>query len=49
MTWDDMEHKFVGLVEPVLGADTHALLRALRDVETPGQLARVMRFVQRQA
>jgi 2-methylcitrate dehydratase PrpD len=48
MTWDDMEHKFVGLVEPVLGSDTHSLLHALRNVETPGQLAQVMHLVQRQ-
>lgn len=47
MTWDDMEHKFVGLVEPVLGAETHPLLRALRDLEAPGQLAQVMRLVHR--
>jgi 2-methylcitrate dehydratase PrpD len=48
MTWDDMEHKFVGLVEPVLGADTPFLLQALRDIETPGQLAQAMRLVHRQ-
>lgn len=49
MTWNDMEHKFVGLVEPLLGADTPCLLHALRDLETPGQLAQAMRLVHRQA
>lgn len=47
MTWDDMQHKFVGLVEPVLGANTPALLQALRHVEAPGQLAQAMRLVRR--
>jgi 2-methylcitrate dehydratase PrpD len=45
MTWDDMESKFVGLVQPVLGADTLSLLRALRNLEKSGQLAEVMRLV----
>jgi 2-methylcitrate dehydratase PrpD len=48
MTWDDMEHKFVGLVEPILGADTRSLLHALRNLEAPGQLAQAMHLVQRQ-
>ena len=48
MTWDDMEHKFVALVEPILGADTGSLLHALRNVEAPGQLEQAMRLVRRQ-
>ena len=47
MTWDDMEGKFVGLVQPVLGTETLSLLRALRDLEKSGQLAEVMRLVSR--
>jgi 2-methylcitrate dehydratase PrpD len=48
MMWDDMEHKFVGLVEPVLGAETHSLWHALRDFEAPGQLVQVLHLVRRQ-
>jgi 2-methylcitrate dehydratase PrpD len=48
MTWDDMERKFIGLVEPVLGADTHSLWSALRDFEAPGSLAQALRLVRRQ-
>ncbi len=47
MTWDDMTNKFVGLVEPALHEDTQPLLQALRDVDKPGHLARVMDLVSR--
>jgi 2-methylcitrate dehydratase PrpD len=47
MTWDDMSQKFIGLVEPVLGAETSPLLQALRHVEQPGQLQSVMKLVSR--
>ena len=48
MTWDDMEHKFAGLVEPVLGADTRSLWHALRNFEAPGQLAQALCLVRGQ-
>lgn len=47
MTWEDMTYKFIGLAEPVLGADAQPLLQALRNIDKPGQLAEVIKFVQR--
>lgn len=45
LTWDDLGEKFEGLVEPVLGADTGALYAALRGIDAPGGLARVLALV----
>jgi 2-methylcitrate dehydratase PrpD len=47
MTWDDMEQKFMGLVEPVLGQEAVPLLQALRDVDKPGQLATIVVCIRR--
>jgi len=42
MSWTDMQNKFTGLVEPILGAETRPLYEALRRFEEPGQLKRIM-------
>ena len=42
-----MTQKFMGLVEPVLGAQAAPLLQTLREVEKPGQLAQAMAYVSR--
>ena len=42
MTWSNMEAKFRGLVEPVLGEETKPLYDILRRFEEPGQLKRIM-------
>ncbi len=47
MTWNHMAGKFVGLVEPVLGGKTQPLLQALREVDKPGQLAKVTALISR--
>ncbi len=47
MTWADMAQKFMGLAEPVLGADAQPLLQALRDIDKPGQLAEVITLIRR--
>ncbi len=47
MSWAGMEAKFAGLVEPVLGDGARPLFEALRQFETPGTLARVMKTVER--
>src|SRR5690606_33164792 len=47
MSWEAMEAKFAGLVEPVLGRDTRPLFEALRAFEAPGTLTRVMGLVGR--
>lgn len=47
MSWEGMEAKFTGLVEPVLGRDTRPLFEALRSFEEPGTLARIMALVGR--
>ncbi len=48
MTWEAMEAKFTGLVEPVLGRDARPLFEALRAFEVPGTLGRVMTLVGRE-
>jgi len=47
MSWAGMEAKFAGLVEPVLGDGARPLFESLRQFETPGTLARVMKTVER--
>ena len=47
MSWDGMQSKFTGLVEPVLGHETLTLFDALRVFEAPGTLAKVMKMVAR--
>jgi 2-methylcitrate dehydratase PrpD len=42
MSWADMEAKFAGLVEPVLGRETRPLFEALRAFETPGTLGGII-------
>ncbi|MBI4082869.1 MAG: MmgE/PrpD family protein [Candidatus Lambdaproteobacteria bacterium] len=47
MSWGDMEAKFFGLVDPVLGKDARSLLKALRSFEQPGRLGEVLKMVAR--
>lgn len=48
MTDEDFRGKFEGLIAPVLGAGTAAeLFGLLNDFERPGQLARIMKLVER--
>ncbi len=47
MSWDGMQAKFAGLVEPVLGDGARPLYEALRRFEEPGTLAKVMKTVAR--
>ena len=42
MTWDDMERKFMPLVQPALGDDSGRLYQWLRDFDRPGRFAEVM-------
>ena len=49
MSWDAMEGKFGGLVEPVLGQETRSLFEALRRFEAPGTLAKVIALLARPA
>jgi 2-methylcitrate dehydratase PrpD len=44
-TWDDLETKFIGVTEPILGAASAELFAALRDFEQPGALAAFDRHV----
>jgi 2-methylcitrate dehydratase PrpD len=48
MSWEGMQAKFAGLVEPVLGRDTRPLFESLRSFEAPGTLARVIALVSRE-
>lgn len=45
MSWTGMEHKFAGLVEPVLGEKTQWLFEHLRRFEQPGSLAKIIAMV----
>ena len=47
MSWEGMQGKFAGLVEPALGDGTRTLFDALRRFEEPGTLAKVMGMVAR--
>ena len=47
MSWEGMEAKFAGLVEPVLGRDTRPLFESLRAFEAPGTLARMVALMSR--
>jgi 2-methylcitrate dehydratase PrpD len=47
MSWDGMQGKFAGLVEPVLGKEAQPLYDALRRFEEPGTLAKVLKTVTR--
>ena len=48
MSWEHMEAKFRGLVEPLLGGETSALFDAVRGFDAPGSLAEVTRLVRGQ-
>jgi 2-methylcitrate dehydratase PrpD len=45
LSWDDLQGKFEGLVRPILGADTGALYDALRAIDEPGGLPRILTLV----
>ena len=45
MNWEQMEAKFRGLVEPLLGGGTSALFAAVRGFDEPGSLAEVANLV----
>jgi len=46
MSWDDMHTKFMGLLEPVLGAaDADALFEAARQFDAPDGLERVLALI----
>ncbi len=47
MSWEGMQAKFAGLVEPVLGRDTRPLFESLRSFEAPGTLARMFALIGR--
>lgn len=45
MSWQDMEDKFMPLVEPVLAGNARKLLEALRRFEAPGAFAEALEFL----
>ncbi len=42
LSWDDLTDKFDGLVQPVLRADADSLHDALRAIDEPAGLARIL-------
>jgi 2-methylcitrate dehydratase PrpD len=44
LTWDDIQAKFIGLIEPVLGRDAKRLFEAARRFETGGDLDTVVQL-----
>jgi 2-methylcitrate dehydratase PrpD len=39
LSWEDLETKFSGVTEPILGAGSGELFSVLRNFDTPGSLA----------